>query len=758
MHTVLLPRGFFLFAVSSLAFLSPNFEVNTEADASAERPPMGSDASSAADPGPTNSSIASSAGFGSISDVFLPRHRVLLLYEDTGSSGLAWFLQQVDSELRSLRHLLDVLAVDLAGDVQHVITDAGSDFPGAAMEWFDAHELEPGSRRFVTLPPAVLAHFLTEHALLVALGPVDGLAREYIRAHSAQSLRHGYDLLSLLTPAHGSAPVGCTDLDSSASALVEEWHCPALAEHNSSARVACYVCTGRSSSTAEHGAQSATHLGDVLQAALDRRPRDPNRVRQLATALLGDADGDGGPPVGNTSGPDTRWSEVSSCRDDSDRHGVFSCVLERVTCCDGDGAIIVHRSGLRADVLHYDGIIGHYPSAAPELVAVRETAEPYTRSECVASISTGCLWAAGHDENLGHMFYESLPALFWLTQHLVGDGRSPLLLRYRRRFFHRLRQRSQQELMSLITAAPIDLTFQDIRWRGKVVCFARLVALSQPFDPAPYEWAALRPGHSSFDAFYAPLIRALRGKLIAHSSKRPGTGGGEYPRYSIVLSERASSRRRLTNHAELRVWFAARGLEVVNFGALGLQRSVRHIVTNDVRVLVGLFGTDIFLNALFMRPDSVVVALWPHIPNSVWLHEFSLPPPCLPPCAWSTASTVGCTDRRQPPNDLRGSDPLRVLALSAISAVQWRDPTGALTRRVGAVTLVQGAPAASTVHVRAGHSSHFYTDVALPTRTLERLLAEAADLVDLELCARKRVRIAQDDELFRLFGVGGCNC
>ncbi len=98
-----------------------------------------------------------------------------------------------------------------------------------------------------------------------------------------------------------------------------------------------------------------------------------------------------------------------------------------------------------------------------------------------------------------------------------------------------------------------------------------------------------------------------------------------------------------------------------------------------------------------------------------------------------------------------GSFVWRVLALSAITILNWRDPTGALTRRVDAVSLVRGAP---EVRVR---DWKFYADVTLPTRTLERLLAEATDLVDVDLRARKRLRIAQDDELFGRFAVGGCD-
>jgi hypothetical protein len=741
----------FVFGLCVGCFASSN------AEASAERTPI-SFWPSTADPGAANFSA-----LGPIHDALVPRHRVLLLYEDASSrsSRLTGFLPQVDLALRSLRPVLDVLPVNLAGDVEHVTTDAGSAFPGAALEWFDAHELEPGSGRFVTLPPAVLAHYLTEHALLVALGPVDGLPRQYIRAHSAQSLRHGYDLLSLLTPTGPGAQVGCANRDDTALAKAEEWHCPALASRETSAPVFCDACAGGSSSPAERVAQSSSHLGAVLQAAIERRPRDPNRDYQLATALLGAAEGRAVPSDDGTGG--ALWSKLGLCRDDAYFHGAFSCVLDRVTCCDHDGALIVHRSGLRADVLHKDGIVGRYRWAAPEPVAVRETAVPYARSECAVTVGTGVLWAAGNDENLGHLFYESLPALFWLGQHVRGDGHSPLLLRYRRRFFQRLTQRAQQELMAMFTAAPIDLSFQDIRWRGKAVCFERLVALSQPFDPAPYVWAALRRGFRRFDAFYATLIGSLRDHLTdlsgaKPSGKRTETGDGEHRRYAIVLSERDSSRRRLTNQAELGAWFAARALHVVNFGALGLRKAIDHIVTNDVRVLVGLFGTDIFVNALFMRPDSVVISLWPHIPNAVWLHEFALPPPCLPRCAWSSTSAASCAEPVDALAVLRGSDPLRVLALGSIHAVQWRDPTGALTRHVGTVPLLHDAPAVSTVRVRDGYFLHFYADVALPTRTLERLLAEAADLVDLELCARKRVRIAQDDELFGHFGVGDCDC
>ena len=342
--------------------------------------------------------------------------------------------------------------------------------------------------------------------------------------------------------------------DGSALAQAEEWQCAALAEGvhdiapkgymtelDARTRITCHACTV---DAAVH--PTAHALSAVVRSALGRRPRDPNREHQLAAALIGDADGRAAPSDGRASG--ARWSEVSACSARVDAHGSFSCVLERVTCCDGDGALIVHRRGLLKDVLHADGIAGHYKWAAPELIAVRETAVPYGRSECAVTVRTGVLWAAGADDNLSHLLFESVPALFaqlqafdspfieysehplrssecpsvstqsspvrsLRVQHVRGDGRAPLLLRYRRRFFQRLATSSQQQLMAMFTAAPIDLSFQDIRWRGKAVCFERLLAL-QPFDPAAAAAAGLRRGSHRIDAFLAPLIGELRRHLI----------------------------------------------------------------------------------------------------------------------------------------------------------------------------------------------------------------------------------------------------
>jgi hypothetical protein len=145
--------------------------------------------------------------------------------------------------------------------------------------------------------------------------------------------------------------------------------------------------------------------------------------------------------------------------------------------------------------------------------------------------------------------------------------------------------------------------------------------------------------------------------------------------------------------------------------------------------------------------------------------EIATTPPLTPQCMWSSASTstactFSCTAPTDAPMDVSASNDerrndnsfvWRALALSGITILNWRDPTGALTRRFGAVTLVRGAP---QVRVR---DWRFFADVTLPTRTLERLLAEATDLVDVELRARKRFRIAQDDELFGRFAVGGCD-
>ena len=206
--------------------------------------------------------------------------------------------------------------------------------------------------------------------------------------------------------------------DGSALAQAEEWRCAALAEGahdiapkghmtelDARARIVCHACTV---DAAVH--PTATALGAVVRSALGRRPRDPNRDHQLAAALIGDADGQAAPSDGHASG--ARWSEVSACSARADVHGSFSCALERVTCCDGDGALIVHRRGLLQDALHAGGIVGHYKWAAPELIAVRETAVPYARSECAVTVGTGVLWAAGADDNLSHLLFESVPALF----------------------------------------------------------------------------------------------------------------------------------------------------------------------------------------------------------------------------------------------------------------------------------------------------------------------------------------------------------
>ena len=245
---------------------------------------------------------------------------------------------------------------------------------------------------------------------------------------------------------------------------------------------------------------------------------------------------------------------------------------------------------------------------------------------------------------------QSAPVQGLRVQHVRGDGRAPLLLRYRRRFFQRLATSSQRQLMAMLTAAPIDLSFQDIRWRGKAVCFERLLAL-QPFDPAAAAAAGLRRGSHRIDAFLAPLIGELRRHLIDRAgAKRAQHGGGAsgmYGEHTIVLSERDSSRRHLTNQAELRTWFTARALKVVNFGKMGLQQAIAFVVTNDVRVIVGNWGTDVNVNPLFMRANSVVVVVGPYIPNSVWcVHARACISVCMRTNLRARAHTQGKTNTR----------------------------------------------------------------------------------------------------------------
>jgi hypothetical protein len=71
---------------------------------------------------------------------------------------------------------------------------------------------------------------------------------------------------------------------------------------------------------------------------------------------------------------------------------------------------------------------------------------------------------------------------------------------------------------------------------------------------------------------------------------------------------------------------------------MGLQQAIAFVVTNDVRVIVGNWGTDVNVNPLFMRANSVVIAVGPYIPNSVWcVHARARAPALACACAQTCA-------------------------------------------------------------------------------------------------------------------------
>ena len=164
-------------------------------------------------------------------------------------------------------------------------------------------------------------------------------------------------------------------------------------------------------------------------------------------------------------------------------------------------------------------------------------------------------------------------------------------------------------------------------------------------------------------------------------------------------------------------------------------------------MVIGIFGTDLYVNGLFMRRNSVVVSLMPHAPDNLFIGRgLAALPPLLCPWGWllhehhsgcpaaavrangSTFGDVKDNEHSRVQDTLRVF-PVRHLARAGITTIQWRDSYGRQTEPVHAVPVVDGV---TEVRLKAGEGI-IYSDLHVPIPVVRRLLAEGLVLLDVEL-------------------------